>query len=61
LREDYRDEFAEWKRRANVRVLLIDPGFPDSRISYARQRDKEEKSSGGTIEADVAEFLKEKL
>lgn len=60
LREDYRGEFAEWKRRANVRVLVIDPDFPDAKTSYARQRDKEEKSSAGTIQADVAEFLKEK-
>lgn len=59
LREDYRDEFAEWKRRADVRVLMIAPDFPDSKTSYARQRDKEE-NSGGTIQADVAEFLKEK-
>lgn len=60
LREDYRDEFAQWKKNANVRVLLIDPDSPNSKHSYAKQRDKEEKSSEGTIQADVAAFLEEK-
>jgi hypothetical protein len=60
LREDYRDQFSEWKKRANVRVLIIDPEFPSSRNSYAKQRDREERASEGTIEADVKAFLLEK-
>src|SRR2546426_407607 len=31
FREDFRDEFRQWKSRANVRILLIDPEFPDVR------------------------------
>ena len=60
LREDYRDKFEEWKKRANVRVLLIDPEFPTSRNSLAMLRDREEKTSEGTIKTDVAAFLAEK-
>ncbi|MFZ0638208.1 MAG: hypothetical protein WAN33_04655 [Candidatus Acidiferrales bacterium] len=60
LREDYREEFAKWKEKANVRILLIDPEFPNLQSSYANQRDKEEKSSEGTIRADVEAFLVEK-
>jgi hypothetical protein len=60
LREDYRDQFAKWKSKANVRILIIDPDFPSSKNSYARQRDREEKSSDGTIQADVEAFLAEK-
>lgn len=60
LREDCRDKFPEWKKRANVRVLIIDPDFPSPKNSYAIQRDREEKTSEGTIRADVAAFLGEK-
>jgi hypothetical protein len=60
LREDYRDQFATWKRKAKVRILVIDPDFPSSGYSYASQRDKEENSSHGTIQTDVNAFLAEK-
>jgi hypothetical protein len=60
LREDYRDKFGEWKKRANVRILIIDPDFPTTKNSYATQRDREEKASEGTIRADVEAFLVEK-
>jgi hypothetical protein len=60
LREDYREEFAKWKRKANIRVLVIDPEFPSVKYSYAKQRDKEERSSEGTIQGDVQAFLTEK-
>jgi hypothetical protein len=58
LREDYRGKFPDWKKKANVRILIIDPEFPNSRYSYAKQRDKEEEASQG-IDADVKAFLAE--
>jgi hypothetical protein len=59
LREDYLKEFPNWKQRANVRILLLDPEFPSERNSYSRQRDNEEGNSPGTIENDVRQFIKE--
>jgi hypothetical protein len=59
LREDYRDKFPEWKKNAKVRVLILDPEFPNTKYAYAKQRDKEENTSEGTIDADVKAFLAE--
>src|SRR5689334_16270790 len=59
LRQDYHDEFARWKGRANVRILLLDPMFPDPTYSYAAQRDKEEKDNIGNIKLSVERFLKD--
>jgi len=53
LLEDHRDDFADWKRRANVRILAIDPDFPSSEFAYAQQRDLEENSQRGRIRQDV--------
>lgn len=57
LREDYRDSFVDWSRRAKVRILLIDPHAPIQATSYADQRDIEERNPPGTIRADVRQFL----
>jgi hypothetical protein len=60
LREDYAAEFVKWKQRVpKVRILLLDPEFPNSFCAYARQRDEEEGNSSGSIEADVKMFVKE--
>lgn len=59
LREDYLNDFEKWKRNANVRILLLDPEFPDRQFSYAKQRDQEEVNHEGTIEADVRQFIKD--
>jgi hypothetical protein len=59
LREDYRDEFARWRERANVRILLLHPLYPDAAHSYARQRDTEERDTVGSIAANVNRFLEE--
>src|SRR5207302_5355806 len=59
LREDYLREFQDWKQRANVRILLLDPEFPSAQFSYARQRDNEEGNSQGSTESDVQKFIKE--
>lgn len=57
LREDYRDEFAVWARRAKVRILILDPDFPNEDESIAELRDREEDSTRGTIRTDVGQFL----
>lgn len=59
LREDYRQDFDSWRRRANVRILLIDPEFPRSTLSYARQRDREESDTEGSIRTSVESFVRE--
>jgi hypothetical protein len=54
LWEDYRGHFAEWKQRAHVRILLIDPNSP-----FAAQRDREEDELSGSIRRSVKRFLRE--
>lgn len=54
LWEDYHEEFATWKKRAHVRILLIDPSSP-----HTEQRDKEEEEIEGTIRSGVKRFLRE--
>ncbi|OAI45016.1 hypothetical protein AYO43_08640 [Nitrospira sp. SCGC AG-212-E16] len=57
FREDFLDDFSKWKQRANVRILLVDPEFPSGELSYANQRDTEEKNSLGKIASDVRKFV----
>jgi energy-converting hydrogenase Eha subunit E len=57
LLEDYRKEFEGWRDRAPVRILLIDPEFPDAAKSYASARDREESSTIGRIQQDVMDFV----
>src|SRR5271166_1771436 len=59
LREDYHDEFARCRVRASVRILMIDPRFPDAATSYAWQRDTEEQDNPGSIQTNVDRFLKD--
>jgi hypothetical protein len=59
LREDYRDQFQDWAQRCTVRVLLIDPGYPQTGASYAQQREQEEGDRAGSIAASVDAFLRE--
>lgn len=54
LWEDYHGEFATWKQRAHVRILLIDPKSP-----YTEQRDKEEEELPGSIRGSAKRFLRE--
>ncbi len=58
FREDYAREFAEWSRRANVRILVLDPDFPTKAQSLASYRDLEEGGTKGEIRADVEAFQK---
>jgi hypothetical protein len=57
FREDFSEEFAKWKERATIRILLIDPEFPTSGCTYAAQRDREENNPPGKIAADVRKFV----
>lgn len=57
LREDYIDMFSEWRQRAHVRILLLDPTYPTRESSYASQRDIEERLSAGSIAQDVRDFV----
>jgi hypothetical protein len=59
LREDYARDFAMWKERAAVRILVIDPHFPSLDANYANQRDVEERDRVGSIGEDVEAFLQE--
>jgi hypothetical protein len=58
FREDYADDFAEWSRRANVRILVLDPNFPTKSQSLADYRDVEEQGMKGEIRRDVEAFQK---
>jgi hypothetical protein len=59
LREDYNAQFARWRQKANVRILLIDPEFPSVDTSHAEQRDREEGDIEGTITQQVKQFVRE--
>lgn len=56
FRQDYSAQFADWSKRATVRVLLIDPAFPSPRHSIAGIRDAEEGHAEGHTARDVALF-----
>jgi hypothetical protein len=56
FREDYGARIVELAQRARVRLLLLDPTFPDT-APYALQRDQEERNPAGSISRDVREFL----
>ncbi len=57
LREDFQKEFADWKQRAKVRILLLDPNYPTQHDSYANQRDREEQSPEQSISNEVNHFI----
>lgn len=59
LREDYLPQFTEWRQKADVRILLIDPDFPDNNLSYSKQRDCEERDAIGTIAQQVHQFIQD--
>jgi hypothetical protein len=56
FRQDYLEHFVDWSRRAQVRILLIDPDFPTPETSLADQRDREEQHSPGKTRGDVLAF-----
>lgn len=56
FRQDFLEHFVDWSRRAQVRVLLIDPDFPTSEHSLVDQRDREEHHSPGKTRSDILAF-----
>jgi hypothetical protein len=58
FRQDFVDDLATWKQRADIRILLIDPEFPNMDFSYAAQRDHEENNPPGNIATEVKSLSK---
>jgi hypothetical protein len=58
LRQDFADAFPSWAARARVRILLIDPEYPESKAKLADLRDGEEGEKTGTIKQDVHDFIR---
>ena len=56
LREDYHEQVPKWVERATVRMLLIDPEYPEAG-AYADQRDTEERNAERAIRNDVHQFV----
>jgi len=59
LREDYKDSFVDWAKRARVRILLLDPDFPTPETSLAAIRDAEEGKASDAIAAEVKRFVED--
>jgi hypothetical protein len=59
FRQDFADDLAKWRQRVSVRILLIDPEFPSTGLSYAAQRDREENNPPGSIAAEVRKFVED--
>jgi hypothetical protein len=59
LREDFAEEFASWKQKARIRILLLDPEFPIPDYAYADQRDLEEQSPENTVANEVRHFVEQ--
>lgn len=58
LREDFGEHFSEWAASAHVRILLVDPDFPQGDFSISGQRDLEEQNDVGSIARDVHAFVR---
>jgi hypothetical protein len=54
LWDDYHTAFPEWRERADVRILLMDPDSP-----YADKRDREENDLTGNIRQGVQRFIRD--
>lgn len=57
LLEDLESKFPEWKAKAQVRILLIDPEYPTKGDAVASLRDQDEGQSCGTIASEVRRFI----
>lgn len=56
FRQDFHHRFRDISKHARVRVLLIDPNFPNRQNSIANIRDTEEGNNVGQIREDVEAF-----
>lgn len=59
LRKDFSSSFDRWASDGKVRILLIDADWPGEGVTYANQRDVEEKDPIGSIRQDVNAWLTE--
>jgi hypothetical protein len=57
LRKDFGMNLRRWAEKGRVRILLIDPSFPDVSCSISDQRDREELDAVGTIRGEVDAWL----
>ena len=57
FRQDYHGELREWCKTARIRILVIDPDYPNADHSYAKQRDIEEGNAENQIKNDVENFI----
>jgi hypothetical protein len=56
---DFRSEFSTWRQHAEVRILLLDPEFPDRSHSLARMRDGEEGRPPEATLEEIRSFVDE--
>jgi hypothetical protein len=61
FRQDYGKDLKQWAKHAHIRLLLIDPTYPEEKSSIADARDIEENEARGTIRADVLQFLRDHI
>lgn len=60
FREDFGKRFSAWANNgASVRILLLDPNYPNDAWQLATQRDSEEGNTEGDIGRDVEAFLRD--
>jgi len=57
--EDHGNRFVEWKMRAAVRILLLDPEYPTAESPVANLRDSDEGQDPGTICNEVRRFVRD--
>jgi hypothetical protein len=58
FRQDYGNRFRDWSNKFKIRILLLDPSFPSSNLSFVQQRDAEEHNPEGHTAQDVEEFIR---
>lgn len=58
LLEDLKSNFSQWKAKAKVRILLLDPEYPDRLSPVTDLRDKDEGNPVGTITSEVMNFVR---
>jgi hypothetical protein len=51
FRQDYHNQFQQFSTRATVRIVLIDPDFPEKQFSLADLRDAEEGNASSSARA----------
>lgn len=55
--DEHFNDFHTWKAKCEVRILLIDPDFPNPNSPLCNQRDIEEGKTIGTLKNEVTAFI----